>query len=126
VCWATDHKQRLLDEVREMPHLGKVWVLVSADDHHDPGIDRRIERQINQLGHERIHNGRRADQCLLELIDDQQLDAWQVKVLEPGREWAATFAAGPQTAIGYMKRNVHNAATMSLARRRRPGCTPSR
>lgn len=31
------------------------------------------------------------------------------------REWAATFAAGPQTAIGFMKQNVANASTMALA-----------
>ena len=31
------------------------------------------------------------------------------------RDWAATFAAGPQTAIGFMKQNIANASTMSLA-----------
>ena len=41
------------------------------------------------------------------VLDEEFPAAW--------REWAAMFAAGPQTAIGYMKQNVHNAATMSLA-----------
>jgi 2-(1,2-epoxy-1,2-dihydrophenyl)acetyl-CoA isomerase len=31
------------------------------------------------------------------------------------REWAATFASGPQTAIGYMKDNIRNASRLSLA-----------
>jgi 2-(1,2-epoxy-1,2-dihydrophenyl)acetyl-CoA isomerase len=39
--------------------------------------------------------------------DDEFGDAW--------RAWADTFAAGPQTAIGFMKQNVHNASTMTLA-----------
>lgn len=39
--------------------------------------------------------------------DDEFDTAW--------RDWAATFAAGPQTAIGFMKRNVANSSTMPLA-----------
>jgi 2-(1,2-epoxy-1,2-dihydrophenyl)acetyl-CoA isomerase len=39
--------------------------------------------------------------------DDGFGDAW--------RAWADTFAAGPQTAIGFMKQNVQNASAMTLA-----------
>jgi 2-(1,2-epoxy-1,2-dihydrophenyl)acetyl-CoA isomerase len=34
---------------------------------------------------------------------------------EAWRAWAATFADGPQTAIGFMKHNVGNASRLSLA-----------
>lgn len=40
--------------------------------------------------------------------DDDFADAW--------RAWAATFAAGPRTAIGFMKHNVRNASQLSLAK----------
>ena len=42
------------------------------------------------------------------VVADEDFDrAW--------RAWAATFADGPQTAIGYMKHNVNNASRFSLA-----------
>jgi 2-(1,2-epoxy-1,2-dihydrophenyl)acetyl-CoA isomerase len=41
------------------------------------------------------------------VADDEFDAAW--------RAWAAEFAAGPQTAIGFMKRNVGNASRLPLA-----------
>lgn len=42
------------------------------------------------------------------VVPDEQFDAeW--------RAWATTFAAGPKTAIGFMKDNVRNASVLSLA-----------
>jgi 2-(1,2-epoxy-1,2-dihydrophenyl)acetyl-CoA isomerase len=41
------------------------------------------------------------------VADDEFAAAW--------RAWAAEFAAGPQTAIGFMKHNVGNASRMTLA-----------
>jgi 2-(1,2-epoxy-1,2-dihydrophenyl)acetyl-CoA isomerase len=41
------------------------------------------------------------------VADDEFDRAW--------REWAGAFAAGPRTAIGYMKTNIRQAWTMSLS-----------
>ena len=105
VARPADEHRRVLDQLGHVASLRQSAVVVSPYHEHDVGVEGGVQGEIEKPADQPVDDGRRADERLLELVDDDQL--------RPRLIQAGELVERPQRILAW---NGHVDAPRRLAR----------